>query len=76
MCVHPVTPCSSLLGVGSDLDSQLDALLQGVSSPLVNGLHRLDVHAADHQVVLVEAKARTNSQLLIEAEHRRADYPV
>lgn len=69
-------PCGGLLGVGGDLDGELDALLQSVSCPLVHGLHRLDVHTADHQVVLVEAKAGTNRQLLIETKHSRADDPV
>lgn len=69
VCVFFI-PCGRLLGVGGDLDGELDALLQGVSCPLVDGLHRLDVHAADHQVVLVEAKTGTNCQLLIKAKHR------
>lgn len=71
-----IRPCRGFLGVGGDLDGQLDALLQGVSCPLVDGLHRLDVHAADHQVVLVELIAGTNPQLLIKAKHRRADDPI
>lgn len=58
-----------LLGVGGDLDGQLDALLQGVPRPLVHRLHRLDVYTADHQVVLAEAEAGSDRQLLIEAEH-------
>lgn len=78
MCVCEcfIGPSGGLLGVGGDLDGQLDALLQGVPCPLVHRLHRLDVHAADHQVVLIEAKAGTNRQLVIEAKHRRADDPV
>ncbi len=71
-----IRPCCGFLGIGGDLDGQLDALLQGISCPLVDGLHRLDVHAADHQVVLAEAIAGTNHQLLIEAKHRRADDPI
>lgn len=71
-----VRPCGGLLGVGGDLDGQLDTLLQGVPGPLVHGLHGLDVHAADHQVVLAETKTGPNQQLLIEAEHSRADNPV
>lgn len=76
VCVCFIGPSSGLLGVGGDLDGQLDTLLQGISCPLVHRLHRLDVHAADHQVVLAEAKAGTNRQLLIEAEHSGADDPV
>lgn len=76
VCAHVrVGPCSRFLGVGGDLDGQLDALLQGISCALVDGLHGLDVHAADHQVVLAEAKTRANLHLLIEAEHGRADDP-
>lgn len=69
-------PCSCLLGVGGDLDGELNALLQGVPGPLVHRFHRLDVHAADHKVVLLEAEAGTDRQLLVEAEHGRADDPV
>ena len=76
VCVCVFGPCCGLLGVGGDLDGELDALLQGVSGPLVDGLHRLDVHAADHQVVLVEAQTGPDRQLLIKAKHRRADDPV
>ena len=69
VCVCVFGPGRGLLGVGGDLNGELDALLQGVSGPLVDGLHRLDVHAADHQVVLVEAQTGPDCQLLIEAKH-------
>lgn len=69
-------PCGSLLGVGCDLDGKLNALLQGISSPLVHRFHRLDVDATDHQVVLVEMKIRTDRQLLVKPKHRRTDDPV
>lgn len=69
-------PGRGLLGVGGDLNGQLDALLQGVPGALVHGLHGLDVHAADQQVVLVEAQIGPHGQLLVEAEHGRADDPV
>lgn len=75
-------PCASagpggcFLGVGGDLDGELNALLQGVPGPLVHGLHGLDVHAADYQVVLREAKAGPDRHFLIEAEHGGADDPV
>lgn len=69
-------PCGGLLGVGGDLDGELDALLQGVPGPLVHRFHRLDVHTANHQVVLAKAEEGTHRQLLIKAEDGRTDDPV
>lgn len=70
------SPGGGLLGVGGDLDGQLDAFLQSVARALVNGFHRLDIHAADDQSVLVEAETGTHRQLLVEAKHGRADDAV
>ena len=70
------SPCGCLLAVGGDLDGELHTLHQCVPRPLVDRLHGLNVHAADHQTVLSELQGATDVDLLIEAEHSRADDPV
>lgn len=69
-------PSSSLLRVGGDLNSELDTLLQCVTCALVHRLHWLNVHAADHQSILVEAQTRSHCQLLVKAENSWANDSV
>jgi hypothetical protein len=40
-----------LLGLGGDLDSELNGLLKSVTSTLINGLNRLDINVGDHQII-------------------------
>lgn len=42
-------PGSSLLGVGGNLDGQLDAALQCIACALVHGFHTLGVDVRHHQ---------------------------
>jgi len=64
------SPGWCFLRVGGDLNGQLHRFLQGISGPLINWLHWLDINTGDHQVVSWELKTISDFLVLIQAKYR------
>ena len=56
-----------------DFDGQLHGLLQGIVSPLIDGLDGLDINVGDEQVVGQEVELVPHLLVLINTKHRSAD---
>lgn len=61
-------PGGSLLGVGGDLDGQLDTALQRITCALVHRFHTLDVDARHHQPIGDKAQVLPQPSSLIKAK--------
>jgi len=64
---------SSLLGLGGDLNSELDGLLKGVSGSLIDGLDGLDINVGDEEIVSLEVESVSDLSFVVSSEDSLAD---